>query len=175
MRPIPLHWVESLFSRMAIRYGAVWLNHWQGIDLDAVKLDWATELAGLSNEALKYGVVNLPLDKPPTLGQFKALCLRSPVGVQRMLTDDVKADPERARALAAKAKAAITRKPGLQWAYDLQEREKNGDRLSIAQMVMWRAALVTPAADSLGNFQGIDPNCLPPAMRPAGQTDREHA
>lgn len=169
MRPIPLHWVESLFSRMAIRYGALWLNHWQGIDLDAVKLDWATELAGLSNEALKFGVVNLPLDKPPTLGQFKALCLRSPVGVQRMLTNDVKADPQRVKQLAEKARLATALKRSknrLQWAYDLQEREKNGEHLNAAQMLMWRDALRTPAADSLGNFQGVDPACLPPAMRP---------
>lgn len=151
---------------MAIRYGAAWLNHWQGIDLDAVKLDWATELAGLSNEALKYGVVNLPLDKPPTLGQFKAICLRSPVGVQRMLTDDVKADPERVRQLAAKARAALKQKGRLQWAYDLQERERSGEHLNEIQMQMWRDALRTPAADGLGNFQGVDPSCLPPAMRP---------
>lgn len=169
MHPIPLHWVESLFSRMAIRYGAVWLNHWQGIDLDAVKLDWSNELAGLSNEALKYGVVNLPLDKPPTLGQFKAVCLRSPVGVQRMLTDDVKADPERVRQLTEKAKlaTAIKRKSAnrLQWAYDLQEREKNGEHLNQVQSQMWRDALRTPAV-ALGDFKCIDPTCLPPAMRP---------
>ena len=32
----------------------------------------------------------------------------------------------------------------LQWAYDLRQRERDGERLTIAQREMWRAALGEP-------------------------------
>lgn len=167
MQVLPFPWIDSLFARMLVRYGSAWVNLWEGVDMLAVKTDWATELGGLTNDALKYGVVNLPLDKPPTLGQFKALCLRSPVGVQQRLLNEPKADPERVARIIASLRAKLAKRPPLQWAYDLQERSKRGESMTIAQEIAWREALTTPAADVDSKlFRTIDPENLPPAMRP---------
>jgi len=48
MSSLPEAWVDSLFARLAARYGAAWLRMWDGIPLDAVKADWAAELAGFA-------------------------------------------------------------------------------------------------------------------------------
>jgi hypothetical protein len=46
--PLPSEWVDRLFSRIAVRYGADWLRMWEGLDMAAVKADWAETLAGLA-------------------------------------------------------------------------------------------------------------------------------
>lgn len=165
MRPIPLPWVEALFARMLVRYGSLWLMQWEGVPAEALAADWAAELAGLSDVALRYGVANLPLDKPPTLGQFKALCLRAPEA-QQPLIDAPPANPERVARLLARARAALHERSHLQWAYDLQARESRGEDLTARQRADWRAALITAPTPELANFVGISPDCLPPAMRP---------
>ena len=78
--PLPNAWVDSLFARLAVRYGSAWTAKWEGLDMGAVRADWADELAVFQNwhEAISYGLVNLPLDRPPTVGQFRDLCRGAP-------------------------------------------------------------------------------------------------
>jgi hypothetical protein len=153
---------------MAVRYASAWLNHWQGVDIDAVKADWANELGGVSAAALKFGIVNLPIDRPPTVGQFKEICRRAPQLQAPLIVDAVKANPERVNAIVGRLRGKLTKRDRLQWAYDLQDREKRGEDLTIAQQNAWRDALVTVPPDNM-TFANIDPACLPPAMRPAQQ------
>ena len=79
--PFPSNWLDSLFARFAVRYGAAWMRQWDGVDLDAVKADWAAELAGFEQrpEAVRHAIQHLPIDRPPTVGQFVALCRSAPV------------------------------------------------------------------------------------------------
>lgn len=161
---LKLSWVESLFARLAVRYGSAWLNVWEGVDIAAVKADWANELGGASAESIAYALVNLPLDRPPTLGQFKALCSRSPVYTAPALKGPM-ADPQRVAEIVGGLREKLARRKPLQWAYDLQERDSRGERLTLGQQIAWRQALRTKAADALGDFKQIDPACLPPAMR----------
>jgi hypothetical protein len=153
---------------MAVRYGAEWLNRWQGIDIDAVKRDWAEELAGVSASAMKFAVVNLPIGKPPSVGEFKAICLRAPDLFRPAALDAPKADPERVARIVARLRERIARREPMQWAFDLQEREKRGESMTAGQMVAWREAL-RKAEEPKGWFTPIDPQCLPPGMRPAEQ------
>ena len=78
--PLPDAWVKSLFARLAVRYGSAWSAKWEGLDMDAVHADWADELAMFERwpEAISYGIVNLPLDRPPNVGQFRDLCRGAP-------------------------------------------------------------------------------------------------
>lgn len=73
-------WVDSLFARLAVRYGSAWSAKWEGLDMAAVRADWAEELAGLSNwpEAISYGLAHLPIDRPPNVAQFRDLCRAAP-------------------------------------------------------------------------------------------------
>lgn len=162
------HWIDSLFARLGTRYGSAWLNLWEGFDLEAVKTDWRLELEGLPLRKIKYGIVNLPLERPPaTVAAFKAICIRCP-DEQPPLLDAPPANPERVNAIVSQLRTKLAKRHRLQWAYDLQEREKRGDSLSMAQQTAWRDALVqAPHTDM--EFKGIDPACLPPGMRPREQ------
>lgn len=76
--PLPDSWVEALFARLAVRYGAAWMRQWEGVDIAAVKADWAEQLSGATSGAIKHALDCLPIDRPPTVGQFLALCRNAP-------------------------------------------------------------------------------------------------
>lgn len=166
MQTLPDSWVDALFARLSVRYGAKWLRMWEGIDLDAVKADWATELGGFSDRsgAIKYALDNLPAEFPPTAAQFKAIAVRVPYYVPPALPEP-KADPK----IVAQALSALTLGTSgnpKAWAYRLQEREKQGERLTQCQRGAWREALAN-VDDSLiaGDFSPVAQTALPPAMR----------
>jgi hypothetical protein len=79
--PFPANWVDSLFARLSVRYGSAWLRQWEGVDIAAVKADWSEELSGFEKnpEAIRHAIRCLPADRPPTVGQFVALCRTAPV------------------------------------------------------------------------------------------------
>ena len=79
--PFPSNWLDSLFARLSVRYGAAWMRQWDGVDIAAVKADWAEELSGFETrpEAIRHAIQHLPIDRPPTVGQFVALCRSAPV------------------------------------------------------------------------------------------------
>lgn len=136
---LPSSWVERIFARMLVRYGADWLRKWDGIDLEAVKADWADQLDGMRAEALAYALDHLPPDRPPTVSQFREIAHRVPRPMPTMLPAP-SATPEVVR----KAVSSITRnvvKPATQWAARLRELEERGGNLTAAQRAMWRAAL----------------------------------
>lgn len=136
---LPDSWVESLFARFAVRYGAAWIRQWEGVDIAAVKADWAEQLGGTSSGSIKHALEHLPVDKPPTVGQFQALCRNAPRAAPPALPAP-KADP----AVVAAALGALQRPAGYSpkgWAYRLQKREEDGDRLTNFQRSAWRDAL----------------------------------
>jgi hypothetical protein len=72
--------IDRLFARLLLRYGAQWMRMWEGIDMDAVKAEWADELSVYATnlDAIAYGLDHLPPDFPPNIAQFKAICNRRP-------------------------------------------------------------------------------------------------
>lgn len=99
--PLPDSWVEALFARLSVRYGAAWLRQWEGIDMAAVKADWAEQLGGASSGAIKHALECLPVDRPPTVGQFQALCRNAPTYAPPALPAP-KLSPERRAELSEK-------------------------------------------------------------------------
>lgn len=72
---IPLAWVESLFARMSLTYGAKFADQWKNIDPMALKKHWAEALGKYAPAELKRGVDALKTrDWPPTLPEFEKLC-----------------------------------------------------------------------------------------------------
>jgi hypothetical protein len=137
---LPLPWVDSLFGRLAVRYGAAWSRMWDGVDVALVKADWAAELSGLQLHpaSIAYGLDHLPPDRPPTVGQFRALCIARPEKHEALPAPA--ADP----AVAAAALASMTKPTGHDpkaWARELRRQETSLVRLTSAQRSMWRAAL----------------------------------
>lgn len=79
-KQLPVEWINAIFDKLTIRYGKAFLNRWEGINMNAVKADWACHLAGMESrpEAIKHALSNLPESYPPTVGQFRELCNRAP-------------------------------------------------------------------------------------------------
>lgn len=132
-------WVDAIHAKLLVRYGSQWLNLWAGVAPELVKADWADELAHFAAhpEAIKNALENLPVDKPPTVAQFKLLC-RIPQGMPPALPAPA-VDPKVVEAVK-KAFAPKTESPK-EWARRLQRKERACGRLTWAQRQMWRAAI----------------------------------
>lgn len=129
---LPSSWVDRIFDKLTLTYGQVFLRRWQDLDIEAVKEDWAHELAGLqqSPKAITYALQNLPIDKPPTVLEFRAACRRMPPDVFVALPT-VKLDPERLAEHMATARCRMPKHaPGNKdWAHRIIAREAAGDRI----------------------------------------------
>ena len=162
--------IERLFARLLARYASKWVNHYSGIDADAVKADWAMVLDGLSHGALMYGLDNLP-DYIPTATQFRDICRRYVPAVKALPEPLPEPDLERLERefrrlgeLAAQAK-----KDPRGWAKRLKARADAGEHLSIPQRHAMERALrldYGPSGGS-GSFTPPPPEALPPGgLRP---------
>ncbi len=113
MQPLPAAWVDSLFARMAVRYGTAWTRMWEGLDMAAVKADWAECLAGYakSPQSIQYGLDHLPVDRPPIAPAFALLCRNAPE-MYRPALPEPDASAERKAEVAALLKQARDRVTG---------------------------------------------------------------
>lgn len=137
---LPAPWVERIFAKLAVRYGEAFMRQYGGLDVAAVKADWAEELDGFDGESLAYGLRFLPSDRPPNVLQFRDQCRRAPPKQQAISYDHKPADP----AVAAKVRQAFPRRPQLgerAWAHRLNERYQRGERLTPYQLDAMRATL----------------------------------
>jgi hypothetical protein len=96
--PIPSAWVDRIFARLSIRYGAPFLAQWPDAAPDVIKADWAKVLANLSMDDIAYGLENLPA-APPKAMAFRDLCLSAPRPATKLLPEP-KASPELVRRVA---------------------------------------------------------------------------
>lgn len=142
---LPLPWVDRIFDKLTLVYGQSFLRRWADIELNAVKSDWAHELAGFEHhpKAIAWALQNLPTDKPPTVLDFKFLARRAPPEELPRL-EAPKVDPERVAAELAKL-VPIVEKPkhgdGRGWARDILGRYKCGAKIAPATLRMAKQAL----------------------------------
>lgn len=145
--PLPALWVDKIFERLGIAYGASFYRKWEGMagNLDAVKADWATRLAGYqANEgaAIRWALDNLPEHSAPNAMEFRLLCRSAPQPVFKALEPPPGAQPPKALVEAVvTGMAAVKSTDPKFWAHELKRREEAGERLSAAQRVLWRQAL----------------------------------
>lgn len=137
-------WVDRIFARLLVRYGSAWLRQWEGLEIEAVKTDWAEVMAGYDArpDDIAYALEHLPAEKPPaTAVQFRALCNAAPPPVFKALPLPQR-DPAKARA-AVDAIKNVLAPPGdrLAWAKKLRDDESAGVKLTEAQRLAWRGAL----------------------------------
>ncbi len=105
---IPINWVDRIFEKLTLVYGREFMNRWQGLDVAAVKADWAHELDGFDKwpEAIAFALQNLPADRPPTVLQFRDMCRKAPPKPVPLLPQP-KADPARVQAELAKIRGIM--------------------------------------------------------------------
>lgn len=108
MTPMPITWVESIFQRLAVRYGREFTGKWDGLNPDDVKADWASALSGFtgSPDDVAYALTHLP-DRAPNVQEFIAICRRAPKKDQAKQIEGPAPDPKRvqetAKAVAARS------------------------------------------------------------------------
>lgn len=103
---LPDSWVDLLFERLTVRYGAAFVGQYKDVDPKLVKGDWSVALSGFSKDAIRYALEYLPADKAPNAMQFRDLCKKAPHIMPPALPAP-KADEQKVQAALAK----ITEKP----------------------------------------------------------------
>ena len=172
---LPAAWVDELFNRLTVRYGAAFMRQYEGIDASLVRADWAEILGGYVShpEAISYALQFLPPDRPPNAMVFRELCRRAPEPETVRIASDIKPDPERVAAVAEKVKASHEARPEMsdaeRCARNLRDiAARNGGKLNPAQREMLtaieRGTHETGKIDGAG-FRPIPADALPPAMR----------
>lgn len=72
---LPKEWVERLFERLAMMYGAKFLDQWANVDNAMLKRAWAEDLAGYTPDELRRGLDACKTRTfPPTLPELMQLC-----------------------------------------------------------------------------------------------------
>lgn len=91
------NWVDSIHSRLLVRYGSRWVNLYASIDPELVKADWAEVLSGVTSDGIKHALDHLPVDAPPNAAQFRSACIRVPVKAPPALPAPQLSDARRAQ------------------------------------------------------------------------------
>jgi hypothetical protein len=145
---------------------------WEGIDIAVVKAEWSEELGGFAKnpEAIKRALEHLPVDWPPNVAQFKALCIGREGDIEQSqprLPGPI-ANIAKVREIISKIPRLQAKRPPKQWAEDLRKREQKIDRsMSIAQRAAWREALLASGSEPAvaSGIRIISDDKLPPGMR----------
>lgn len=143
---LPLPWVDRIFEKLTLVYGQAFLSRWRDLDIDAVKRDWATELAGFEKypEAIAHGLRTLPSEAPPTVLQFRGLCRKAPLPEVPRLPEP-KANP--AMVAEELAKIATTKTKVFEpvdhkaWAKRILTRHQAGEKINPTSLLFARQAM----------------------------------
>jgi hypothetical protein len=149
--PMQADWVDAIFVRLGLAYGARFLAQYEGMPPDAVKTSWAHTLDGIGSRGIAHALAHLNPDYPPNAMQFRALCMAAP-GLADT-TKRLEGPAPTAATVARVARAAeVLRKPKdpRAWAHALKAREEAGEKLSQVQREAWRTALNRMAEPSNG-------------------------
>ena len=141
---LPLTWVEKIFTKLTLTYGRDFLGRYEGIPIADIKTDWSHELGGIEAhpEAIRHALQNPHPNKPPTVHDFKALCLSAPKMAVIALPAP-KADPAIVKKVVDGLKASQISSPhGMKaWAYRLRAMESGGHKLSSYQAMCVNVAI----------------------------------
>lgn len=71
--------VDRMFERFALRWARVFLTEYEGLDIGAVKLEWAEELQRFTLEQARTAFESCKYNQfPPSLPTFVAYCKAAP-------------------------------------------------------------------------------------------------
>jgi len=164
---LPASWVESLFARLTIRYGAGFMRQYADLDPAAVKADWASVLAGFAGhpESIRYALDNLPADKPPNAMQFRAICNGGPREDAPSLPAP-KADAAIVAPLLERMKTVAASMTGPAYCAErLREIAKTRPLTQAQKQALAECERFDPVGAQIGTFTPISEDALPPGMR----------
>lgn len=168
--PLPISWIEHLFTKLTVRYGTAFQRQYADLDIAAVKLDWADMLGGLDGPSLSYGLRYLPM-APLNAMQFRDICRRAPAPeVPRLSAPDIKPDPARVKAIMSRlAETDDDRTPAQRCAANIRRivAERGGKISSMQRVQLLAIDRISASSEVMGEFAAIPQDALPPAMRQA--------
>jgi hypothetical protein len=142
--PMPLPWIEKIFTKLELTYGHRFLSQWPGVSTDAIKADWQHELDGLERrpEAIAYALAHLPPDNPVNVLQFREICRSTPEPEFKALPKP-EADKEGVKRVMSEVQVILQNKPldVLHRQREHMRMEMGGIKLGRAQREFWRVAL----------------------------------
>jgi hypothetical protein len=140
---LPAAWTDRIFEKLTITYGRDFLSRWEGMDLNAVKSDWANELSGLFRHpsSIAWALDHLP-EKPPTVVQFRRIANEMPAQAAPRLEYDA-AGQERIATEIAKLAPIVTktRADSRDWARRIVAKAESGGDVTRVVLAMARDAL----------------------------------
>lgn len=141
---LPAAWVDRIFDKLALTYGRDFLGRYEGLDLNAVKSDWAHELSGFFSHpsAIAHALENLP-ERAPSVIDFRKIARLAPVPEAPRI-EHSPAGRERIEAELKRLAPALKPKPTIDfrdWARRIVARHEGGERITRAQLAMARDAL----------------------------------
>ncbi len=75
--------LDVIFAKLTVTYGARFRKQYGNTLASAIRRDWADELDGCKEPAVRYALDHLPADHPPNVLQFRALVRLGPRGPLR--------------------------------------------------------------------------------------------
>lgn len=76
--PLPESIIDQVFAKFGLRYTKRWAEETACVDVSDLKMEWRRCLAGVDIKAVKWALDELPDSRPPTVGEFSAICKRWP-------------------------------------------------------------------------------------------------
>jgi hypothetical protein len=162
--------IEIIHARLLARYGSAWRAKWAGVDAEVVQKDWQKELTYCPAHSIDYALENLPLDFPPTAGQFREICRRAPPAPETLpLLKSKPVVPDRRRLAAELQRLHDMQKDRTPraWLDDLLAKRAAGERLSAAQLQAIAHAQANPPPDSAADRAKLEGSMRMTAKRVA--------
>jgi hypothetical protein len=132
---LPLQAIDRLFERLVTTYGRQFSAMYEGVDLNAVKLTWAHELAGYacSLRSIAWALDHLP-ERVPNVIAFRNLCRQAPpasaprIGAPAANTETVMAELARLAPMRA-AMSSTARAGNKEWALRIVAQHAAGQNV----------------------------------------------
>ena len=150
--PIPPELVDQVFAKFGLRYTKRWAEEVAEIDLGELRDEWRRQLAGFDLRAIRWALDCLPDSRPPTVGEFRALCRTWPGRPSE--PEKMPARHRPPREIAEAMRAIVQRNMDAKQA---QREADRRERLGVEAGLL-RSATMIPATK------------LPPGMRDAVQS-----
>ena len=81
--------VGKLFEKFALRWARVFLQEYEGLNINTVKAEWAEELQRLTVEQTRHGYEGCKYNQyPPSLPTFLAVCKSASVPPPKQIKED---------------------------------------------------------------------------------------
>ena len=108
--------LDYIFGRMSAIYGAAFLRHWEGVDHNLIRQEWANQLGRFLTyrPSMDFAISKLNEEFVPSASKFRNLCNQGPeipvkplVQIERKMTIHEQIESERVKAEALAKLAAL--------------------------------------------------------------------